>query len=233
MALRSSTRTVTYGLEAGARLRAVNLHRGVDGSRFAVAIDGDAVGEVELALPGRHNVLNCLAAVAIGLELGLTVERMAPALRAFAGVERRFQLVGERDGVTVVDDYAHHPTELRALLEAARGRFPGRRLVVAFQPHLYSRTKTLAEELGSALALADVALVLPVFPAREAPIPGVTARLVADAARRHGAARVEELPPPGEISGILDRELKAGDVLLTVGAGDVNRVGVRWLGGVG
>jgi len=155
---------------------------------------------------------------------------MAPALAVFDGVERRFQLLGDRDGVTVVDDYAHHPTEIRALLAAARQRFPERRLVVAFQPHLYSRTERFALELGAALAGADSTIVLPIYAARERPLPGVAARLVVEAVQNCGGVAISVSSLEDAVR-VLDGELQRGDVLLTAGAGDIDRVAVAWLGG--
>ena len=142
-----------------------------------------------LGVPGLHNVRNALAAVAAGLSLGCTLEGMRPGLEAFAGVERRFQRIGSAGGVDVVDDYAHHPTELAATLAAARLVFPGRRLVAAFQPHLFSRTRDFAAAFAAALQQADVVFLADIYPAREQPIPGVTSALIADAMARAGVPR--------------------------------------------
>ena len=143
---------------------------------------------------------------------------------------RRFQVLGERAGVTVVDDYAHHPTEISAVLAAARQAMPGRRLVAVFQPHLYSRTRDFAESFGAALLAADVALVLPIYAAREAPIPGVRGGIVAEAAQRRGHAAIEAVDGMDAALGRLEELLEAGDVLLTLGAGDVHRIAESWLG---
>ena len=223
-------RVVTYGTSAAARLRAEDLRVTTGGSRFTVHREGSLLGEIELGLPGAHNVRNALAAIAVGLEVGLAIDDMVPALAEFGGVERRFQLLGDRAGITVVDDYAHHPTEIRALVAAARGKFPGRRLVVAFQPHLYSRTQRFASELGAALAAADSTVVLPIYPARERPLPGVDAELVVEAVKDCGGV-ARSASSLEDALRELESELERGDVLLTVGAGDVDRVGVAWLGG--
>ncbi|NOZ77881.1 MAG: UDP-N-acetylmuramate--L-alanine ligase [Acidobacteria bacterium] len=225
-------RIVAYGLDAGAWLRAVDLEPGATGVRFTVIAGDDRLGAMTTPQHGEHNVRNALAAVAVGLELGLGFEAMADAITSFPGVARRFEIVGERDGVTVVDDYAHHPTEITALLAAARERFPGRRLVVAFQPHLYSRTQRFAGELGEALAAADAVVLTPIFPAREAPVPGVSSALVTDAVARHAAIPVVLAGSIDDAGTKLASIVRTGDVLLTVGAGDVNRLATMWLGGI-
>jgi UDP-N-acetylmuramate--alanine ligase len=176
-------------------------------------------------------VRNALAAVAVGLELEVDPARIAAALEGFSGVARRFEVVGERRGVTVVDDYAHHPTEIRATLAAARQAFPGRRLVALFQPHLYSRTRDFASDFAAALLGAEVAVVMPIYPARESPLPGVTSALVVTDAARQGHPAVSGCGGAESAAEVLERVLVPGDVLLTLGAGDVDRVGVAWLGG--
>jgi len=226
-------RVVTYGLGEGAWLRAVDLRPGPDGTRFVVTAGGEVLGEAAVAQPGAHNVRNALAALAVGLELGASFAELAAACAAFPGVARRFELLGERGGVTVVDDYAHHPTEIAALLQAARQRFGDRRLVVVFQPHLYSRTRRFAAAFGEALAAADTVVLLPIFPAREEPVPGVSSALIAAAVRERGRVRTELAPSFADALRLLDGMLAPGDVLLTVGAGDVDRVATGWLGGEG
>jgi UDP-N-acetylmuramate--alanine ligase len=147
------------------------------------------------------------------------------ALKGFRGVSRRFERLGEARGICVVDDYAHHPTEIRATLEAAREMFPTARIVAAFQPHLYSRTRDFHEEFGRAISAADVAWITDVFPAREAPIPGVTGALVAKAAEEAGGVEVRYHERIDDLPEVLARDLREGDVLLTLGAGSVERVG--------
>ncbi len=162
------------------------------------------------------------------LAMGLEPSVAAPALAGFEGVERRFQLIGDVGGVTVIDDYAHHPTEVTATLETARRTFTGRRLLAAFQPHLYSRTQAFADQFGHVLAVADVVFVTAIYPAREQPIPGVTARLVVDAARDLiGDDRVRETADLDELFEAVRVELEPGDVLITMGAGDVFEVAHR------
>ncbi len=179
---------------------------------------------LELTVPGVHNLRNATAALGVVGALGGDRERAAAALGRFTGVGRRFERVGEVGGVTVIDDYAHHPTELMATLAAARQAFPGRRLVAAFQPHLFSRTALHSDAMGAALAAADVAVVTDIYPAREAPIPGITGSLVAEAAIRRGV-RVIYQPIRADVAETIRAVLEPGDVLVTLGAGDITRVG--------
>ena len=215
---------LAFGIEAG-DLRAEGLELRPLGSRFCVGRT-----DVELAVPGRHNVLNALAALAACRAAGVELGEAAPALAGFAGAGRRFEDHGRTpSGARVFDDYAHHPTEVQATLEAARTLEPGR-LLACFQPHLYSRTRRLQRQFGRALALADVAVVVEVYPARERAedFPGVSGRLVAAATA--GAARgrpVWWLPSIDDAERMLRSELREGDVLLTLGAGDIDALARR------
>jgi UDP-N-acetylmuramate--alanine ligase len=192
--------------------------------------DGRQVG-LRLRVPGLHNLRNAVAALGAVDALGGDLAAAASALADFQGVGRRFERLGEFAGVAVVDDYAHHPSELSATLSAARQAFPGRRLVAVFQPHLYSRTAAHGQAMGEALAVADLVFVTEIYPAREQPIAGVSGRQVADAAERAGAdARFQ--PTRADVGRNVYRELRPGDVVLTLGAGDITRVApelVRWL----
>ena len=179
---------------------------------------------VSLGVPGLHNLRNAAVALAVVLALDEDLDRAAGALGRFTGVARRFERVGEVAGVTIVDDYAHHPTEVEATLAAARQSFPARRLVAVFQPHLYSRTASHGEELGRALAAADVVVVAPIYAAREAAVPGVTADLVARAAARAGASTVGVRERPA-VAERVAKLVQPRDVVLTLGAGDVTLVG--------
>jgi UDP-N-acetylmuramate--alanine ligase len=194
------------------------------GSTFTVMYDGSNLGTVALHVPGLHNVRNALAAIASGIALGATVPRMATGLARFHGVERRFQHIGDVAGVTVVDDYAHHPTEIEATLEAARSMFPGRRIVAAFQPHLYSRTRDFATAFGQSLAHADVIYLADLYPARERPIEGVSSQLVADAIVQVNGPLVWQ-GPCTELARALMTGVRPGDVVLTIGAGDITKTG--------
>jgi UDP-N-acetylmuramate--alanine ligase len=220
---------IRYGLDSpDARLRAIELRREGLGTRFTVVYDDKRVGEVVLSVPGEHNVRNALAALAVGLGLGATVPQMAPGIAAFKGVERRFQLLGEAAGALVVDDYAHHPTEVRATIQAARAAAPERRLVIAFQPHLFSRTRDLAREFAEALAEADVVYLLDIYPSREKPMAGVTSGLISSAMARMGRAPAWQGPRAG-LAAALAGSVRAGDLVITMGAGDVTRSGPELL----
>ncbi|MFN2317278.1 MAG: UDP-N-acetylmuramate--L-alanine ligase [Gemmatimonadales bacterium] len=203
------------------------------GLALRVANPGGAEGEVSwpdgrtvtlrLQVPGLHNLRNATGALAAVAALGGDVVRAAEALAAFTGVGRRFERLGEHAGVEWVDDYAHHPTEVAATLAAAREAYPGRRLVAVFQPHLYSRTALHGVALGHALVAADLAVVTGIYPAREAPIPGVTGAVVAQAALAAGGA-VEYLEERDQLANAVRPLLRAGDVVLTLGAGDITRL---------
>ncbi len=222
---------VGYGSspDADVRLQKVNADSG--GTRFEVLREDRHLGEVQLPLPGGFNALNALAAITVGLELGLSFADLADGCESFRGVARRFEVRGERGGVVVVDDYAHHPTELRALLEAVRQMMPDRRVVAVFQPHLFSRTRDFAGDFAAELLGAEVAVVLPIYPAREQPIEGVSSRLVIDETIRLGHPHAIEGRPLEEAVQQLEGILRPGDVLLTIGAGDVDRLATAWVEG--
>jgi UDP-N-acetylmuramate--alanine ligase len=220
---------IRYGVDSpDARLVASDIVATDLDQRCAVRFDGEHLGELRLAVPGRHNVLNALAAVGAGLAVGARFDAMAPGLAAFGGVERRFQRLGTARGVTVVDDYAHHPTEIAATLAAARGAFPGRRIVAAFQPHLFTRTRDFAAEFGESLSAADAVFLSAIYPAREAPLPGVTSQLIADALRARGGA-LAWTGERGTLAADLARAVRDGDVVITIGAGDITRTGPELL----
>jgi UDP-N-acetylmuramate--alanine ligase len=214
-------RCVPFGIEGGAAVAARDLVDGPGGTRFELVLAGRPAGPIALAVPGAHNVRNALAAIAAVRGLGVSIDAAAAALAGFRGMARRFEPKGERGGVLVVDDYAHHPTEIAATLDAARRLHPKRRIVVLFQPHLYSRTRDFAGDFGRALLGADVVLVAPIYPAREAPIPGVTSALIADAARKAGHRDVRALETDDAVAPALRAAFRPGDLLITMGAGDV------------
>ena len=217
---------VRYGLSADATdLRAVNVQFSESGTSFEVP----GVGFFKLFQPGEHNVRNALAAIGVGLHFGLNAEVIAAGLAKFLGVDRRFQILGDYLGAIVVDDYAHHPTEIRATLEAARKRYPERRIVALFQPHLFSRTRDFAREFGEAMRVADVAIVTPIYAAREKPIEGVSARLISDAVRG-----VEFLDRSNsQVVNDIRRRLRPDDVFITMGAGDVHEIAEQLVRGEG
>jgi UDP-N-acetylmuramate--alanine ligase len=225
---------LTYGVGEGADLRAVEIRQQGRTMRFQVEEGGTPLGELLLAAPGLHNIRNALGALAVARHVGARFHHAREALREFTGVARRFQELGTAGGVTLVDDYAHHPTEVEATLATARGAYPGRRIVAAFQPHLFSRTRDQADAFGRVLAAADSVWVSDVYPAREAPIAGVSGALVADAARDAGAGDVNYVRTLDELRRELRAALRDGDVLLTMGAGDIDELAhdvFRALGG--
>jgi UDP-N-acetylmuramate--alanine ligase len=208
-------------------LRALNVRAASTGAAFAVEYDGELLGSVALRVSGTHNVLNALAAVGAGLAIGAPFAGMAYGLGEFEGAERRFQRVGEANGVVVVDDYAHHPTEIEATVSAARAAFPGRRLVIAFQPHLFSRTRDFAPEFARALERADVVYLTAIYAAREQPIAGITSDLIASAFRD-----TRKLAWTGDRSALADAlaaGVRDGDIVITMGAGDITRTGPELL----
>jgi UDP-N-acetylmuramate--alanine ligase len=220
------------GLAAGVDVRIADPALSERGSTARVELPGGRVLTLRLQVPGLHNLRNAAAALAVVHELGADLERALAALAEFTGVGRRFERVGEARGVTVVDDYAHHPTEVAATLAAARQAFPRRRVVAVFQPHLFSRTALHGEALGRALAAADVVVVAPIYAAREQPLAGVSAELVARGAARAGATTIAV----GERAGLTERvveTVRAGDVVFTLGAGDITRVGPELLARLG
>ena len=214
----SRAKTLTYGQSSLAEWRIEGLERKGPGSIFQLVGPTISV-DVELHQPGKHVALNATGALALLAELGHDLEVMARGLSAFRGVGRRWEHRGTVGGVVLFDDYAHHPTEVRAILEAAGGVAQGR-LWAVFQPHLYSRTERFSKEFGIALAAADVVVVTDVFGAREAPVPGVTGELVADAARAAGA-EVYYVPHRAELAEFLLPRVDSGDLVLTMGAGDI------------
>ena len=222
-------RVITYGVSEEASLRAREIKLEASGTTFEVWEGSWLLGTVRLSLPGRHNVANALAAIAVGRELSIPFPTIARAVAQFTGVVRRFETKGERDGVLVVDDYAHHPTEIEATLAAARQVFPNRRLVALFQPHLYSRTRDFWQRFGKALVGCDLAIVTDVYPSRERPIPGISGEMIAKAARDAGQADLLYVPDRKRVIDEVERSLRSGDVLLTLGAGDVVRVGEEYL----
>jgi UDP-N-acetylmuramate--alanine ligase len=231
IAARLSTPVVRFGLDAGADLRISDIVQLADRTEARIRWRNGRSLSLRLQVPGLHNLRNAVAALGVVEALGGALEPAAAALSEFPGVGRRFERLGEFGGVAVVDDYAHHPSELSATLSAARQAFPGRRLVAVFQPHLYSRTAAHGQAMGQALAAADLVFVTEIYPAREQPIAGVSGQQVAEAAERAGAdARFE--PTRAQVGKAVYQALKSGDVVLTLGAGDITRVApelVRWL----
>jgi len=229
MAARITRRMITYGFTAGADVRGEQpIHDGWSGRctvryRIPGVPEASGTGELVLSIPGRHNLQNALAAVAVGLELGVPIARILPALAEFAGPERRHQLLGTVHGVTVIDDYGHHPTEIAATLRAIRDGAPSR-VIAVFQPHRYTRTRDLVEAFGPVLAAADEVVLTDIYAAGEPPIEGVTLDRLAAAVRDavsslHVVAALDEVPT------VVARMARPGDVVVTLGAGSISRVG--------
>jgi len=231
LARRLGAGTLRFGLDPSAEVRVTEVQQLPGGTAARVTLPGGASVALRLQVPGLHNLRNAAAAIGVVHALGGSLEAAAAALAEFGGVGRRFERLGEAGGVTLVDDYAHHPTELAATLEAARQAFPGRRIVAVFQPHLYSRTQAHGDAMGRALAVADVAVVTEIYAAREQPVAGVSGRAVAEAARAAGAT-VTFAPERAKVGEVVRGLLRPGDVLLTLGAGDITRLGpelAAWL----
>jgi len=219
---RVDSRFITYGLNNGGRYSARDLRFEHFGSRFAFLADGEEMGEVELSVPGWQNVLNSLPVFAIGFEFGLDFHSIAASLRTFTGARRRFQTVGELSKILIVDDYAHHPTEIRATLHAARSGWPGRRIICIFQPHRYTRTALLKDRFAAAFEDADKVLVTDIYAASEKPIPGISGKTIADGI---SGREVVYVPKKEMIFEHLMDDLREGDMVLTLGAGDIYTVG--------
>jgi len=213
----------TYGLNTGNDWRAVELRlNGRGGYDFTVEREGERWGAVSLSVPGVHNVKNALAALVVAERLGVSFDRARTTLARFTGVARRFEVKGEAGGVLVVDDYAHHPTEIRATLAAARRRYPDRRIWAVFQPHTFSRTRALLEDFAAAFTDAEHAVVIDIFPAREVDDGSVSSR---DLVARMSHPDAHYVGGIEEAVGFLMERLRPGDVLITLGAGDGYRVG--------
>lgn len=219
---------ITYGVNPEADLQAVGISHEKNTSTFTVVRRGVELGRILLQIPGLHNVKNALAAVAVGLELGVPFSKIKAGIEKFTGVYRRWEVKAEIDGITVVDDYAHHPTEIRATLQGAKAGWR-RRVVCVFQPHLYSRTRDFLQDFGRAFFNADVLIVTDVYPAREDPIPGVTGELIANTAKQFGHKAVYYVREKKEIPEFLMKIRQRGDIFVTMGAGDIWKYGEEFI----
>lgn len=223
-------RLIRYGLESGADFRAQDLSLSAFGSSFEVWSSKERLGRVALKVPGQHNIYNALGAVAVGTRLGIDFASISRALGDFTGVKRRFEVIGEVGDITVIDDYAHHPTEVRATLGAARlGGW--RRVISVFQPHRYSRTRFLSADFGEAFGAADVVILTDVYGAGEEPVPGVSGKSIVDELlKKQPRKEVVYLPKTSEVTRFLAETARPGDLLLLMGAGDLWMVGDLVLG---
>ena len=221
---------LTYGFAEDNVLRAVPLECGVR-NNFEVWRNGVRLGQVSLPQPGRHNMLNALAAIGAAMEVDISFDKCAEGLNGFGGVGRRFEFKGEKGGVTVVDDYGHHPAEIAATLATARQVFPGRRIVAAFQPHRFSRTQAHFGEFCKVFDNVDQLLLTEIYAASEKPIPGVSGQSLAQGIRQVSITPVEYYQTLNDLAAALPNVLREGDVLLTLGAGSITRLGPAWLEG--
>ena len=221
---RLEKRYVTYGIETRADLTAEQIR--IDGptSHYCVRARGDIIGEVHLKMPGRHNISNALAAIAVGMELEVPFDRLREALESFQGVHRRFEVIGQANGIIVVDDYAHNPAKLKATFRAARESY-NRRIVAVFQPHRYQRVKHLAEEFSKSFYETDLLIVTSIYGAEEVPVEGVTAEKLTQAIQAHGHRHAIYIPDKAEVTSALMDIVRPNDIVITVGAGDIWCVG--------
>jgi UDP-N-acetylmuramate--alanine ligase len=222
-------RIITYGTTRQADVSGRDIVLKGLGSEFSVYWDGEHIMDVSLSVPGAHNVSNALATIAVALELEIPRDVVAEALGSFSGVERRFEIKGERNGVQVVDDYGHHPTEIKATLAAARNYWKDGRIVVLFQPHRFTRTLHLHSEFGGAFLESDLLFILPIYPAGESPIEGVSSRLIYDAVKEAGHKEVHLIEEGDDPLAVLREALRPGDLLITLGAGNVWKIGEEFL----
>jgi UDP-N-acetylmuramate--alanine ligase len=222
---RVKKRFVTYGLSAQAEVTAKDIKSLDWGHRFDWYRKGERLGQITLNIPGRHNVLNALAASAVGLEFGLAPQMIADGIAGLKGVGRRFELKGQAKGVTFLDDYGHHPTEIRATLATLAECFPDRRKVVLFQPHRHTRTKELFDEFVRSFNEVENLFLADIYSAGEKAFEGVNSESLAKAIASHGHRGVVYLGPVGEMAGYLQERLKPGDVVMTLGAGNIYQVG--------
>ena len=224
----SRKKLLTYGLTPQADIQAIEIHHKENTSTFTVARSFEDLGQITLQIPGKHNIQNALAAIAVGLQLGVPFSKVKAGIEKFTGVYRRWEKKGEFNGISVYDDYAHHPTECRATLSGVKSGWR-RRVVCVFQPHLYSRTRDFYEEFGKAFLLADVLVLTDVYPAREEPIQGVTGELIANAAKQFGHKDVHYIQDKKQLPEYLKKNTRSGDIVITMGAGDIWKFGEEFL----
>ena len=224
----SKKKILTYGLNPQSDIQAVEIHHKNNTSTFTVVKNGVDLGAVTLQVPGRHNVQNALAAIAVGFQLDVPFSKIKSGIEKFSGVYRRWELKGELNGISLYDDYAHHPTECKATLSGVKAGWR-RRVVCVFQPHLFTRTRDFYEDFGKAFLLSDVLVLTDIYPAREEPIQGVTGELIANAAKQFGHKEVHYVPDKRQIPVFLTSVVRTGDIVITMGAGDIWKYGEEFL----
>ncbi|MBR9975734.1 MAG: UDP-N-acetylmuramate--L-alanine ligase [Bacteroidetes bacterium] len=221
-------KVITYGFSSQADIQAVDLVQKENRSSFTVLRDGSELGVIDLGVPGEHNVENALATVAVSLELGIPFERIKAALDSFTGAFRRFEVKADTRGVLVIDDYAHHPTEVKVTLRGIKAGWR-RRVICVFQPHTYTRTRDFSKDFGRAFMNADLLIVTDVYPARERPIQGVSGEIIADAARSFGHKNVAYVADKKDVPARLLEEVREDDIVITMGAGDIYLYGALFI----
>lgn len=221
-------KVVTYGFSSQADIQAVDLVQKENRASFTVLRHGVEVGAIQLGVPGEHNVQNALAAIAVSLELDIPFEDIKTALDSFAGAFRRFEVKAEVGDIMVVDDYAHHPTEVKVTLRGIKSGWR-RRVVCVFQPHTFTRTRDFYKDFGRSFMNADLLIVTDIYPARERPIQGVTGELIADAARSFGHKNVMYVPDKNDVPALLSEVVRPGDLVITMGAGDIYTYGAQFI----
>ena len=219
---------ITYGLNGQADLQAVEIVHRLNKTKFLVLRGGKELGEIELQIPGKHNVQNALAAIAVGLELRVPFHLVKTGIEKFTGVFRRWEVKAEVGDIMVVDDYAHHPTEIKATLAGVKAGWR-RRVICVFQPHLFSRTRDFYDEFGRSFFNADVLVLTDVYPAREEPIQGVNGELIVNAAKELGHKQVHYVPDKKALPKFLMGIKQPGDIIITMGAGDIWKFGEEFI----
>ncbi len=214
--------TLTYGLSSDSQVSAQNISHTGSESSFQVTKDENSLGEISIDVPGKHNVTNSLAAVTLGLELGIPFSAISRGIQSYSGVKRRFEIKGSCHDVMIVDDYAHHPTEVRATLDAAKDGW-NRRIIAVFQPHLFSRTRDFYQDFANSFSKADILIVTKIFPSREEPIEGVSGELVVNAAQKNNHPHSVYINDWKQLKKSLDELVKPGDMIITIGAGNIWR----------
>jgi len=222
-------RYLTYGLESEADLKARNIKKKNFGTSFEIIYENKSLGEIYVGMPGIHNVLNALAAIGVGVELDLDIQVIKEGLKNIGGLERRFQIKGKQKDIIIMDDYGHHPTEILATLRTIKEWWPERRLIVVFQPHRYSRTKALFDKFAKSFDDADLLILNPIYPASETPIKGISSKMLVDAIKEYGHKDVMLCKGFDETLSILLSMVKPGDMVLTLGAGNIYQVGNMFL----
>ncbi len=226
---RIAKNVVTYGLLPQAHYTAREIAYEGMGSHFSAYAQDELIGRFSLRIPGEHNLKNALGSIAVARELGIAADKIRKGLADFAGVRRRFEIKGTRKGITVIDDYGHHPTEIRATLKAARAGGGRQRIVAVFQPHLYSRTRDFYRDFASAFLLADILVATDVYAARELPLPGITGGLIVEAAREMGHTGAHYVARKEKLAAFTKALLRKGDMVITLGAGDIWKYGEKLL----